>query len=106
MEVLDTTIALVALRYIAGGLSATVDDGEWVITSYLAVNAIIPPITDWLIAHLGRRNYFLLSIAVFTLASGLCGVATGWGNSSCPRAPGSCWRWSSAIEPGCAVGRL
>ncbi len=76
MEVLDTTIALVALRYIAGGLSATVDDGEWVITSYLAANAIILPITGWLSAHLGRRNYFLLSIAVFTLASGLCGIAT------------------------------
>ncbi|MGE5269336.1 MAG: DHA2 family efflux MFS transporter permease subunit [Thiohalocapsa sp.] len=75
MEVLDTTIAVVALRYIAGGLSATVDDGEWVLTSYLAANAIILPITGWLSAHLGRRNYFLLSIAVFTLASGLCGMA-------------------------------
>src|SRR4029077_17642598 len=74
-----TTIAVVALRYIAGGLSATVDDGEWVITSYLAANAIILPITGWLIAHLGRRNYFLLSIAVFTLASGLCGMATSLG---------------------------
>lgn len=79
MEVLDTTIAVVALRYIAGGLSATVNDGEWVITSYLAANAIILPITGWLIAHLGRRNYFLLSIAVFTLASALCGMATGLG---------------------------
>src|SRR4051794_34269513 len=76
MEVLDTTIAVVALRYIAGGLSATVSDGEWVITSYLAANAIILPITGWLIARLGRRNYFLLSIAVFTLASALCGMAT------------------------------
>jgi MFS transporter, DHA2 family, multidrug resistance protein len=76
MEVLDTTITLVALRYIAGGLSATVNDGEWVITSYLAANAIILPITGWLAAHLGRRNYFLLSIAVFTLASALCGMAT------------------------------
>ena len=79
MEVLDTTIAVVALRYIAGGLSATVDDGEWVITSYLAANAIILPITGWLSAHLGRRNYFLLSIAVFTLSSGLCGMATSLG---------------------------
>jgi DHA2 family multidrug resistance protein len=79
MEVLDTTIALVALRYISGGLSATVDDGEWVITSYLAANAIILPISGWLSAHLGRRNYFLLSIAVFTLASGLCGIATSLG---------------------------
>src|SRR5215469_5352163 len=79
MEVLDTTIAVVALRYIAGGLSATIDDGEWVLTSYLAANAIILPITGWLSAHLGRRNYFLLSIAIFTLASGLCGVAGSLG---------------------------
>jgi MFS transporter, DHA2 family, multidrug resistance protein len=76
MEVLDTTIAVVALRYIAGGLSATVDDGEWVITSYLAANAIILPITGWLAVRFGRRNYFLFSILVFTLASALCGMAT------------------------------
>ncbi len=75
MEVLDTTIANVALRYIAGGLSAAVTDSEWVITSYLAANAIILPISGWLSAHLGRRNYFMLSIAVFTLASALCGMA-------------------------------
>jgi MFS transporter, DHA2 family, multidrug resistance protein len=79
MEVLDTTIAIVALRYIAGGLSATVDDGEWVLTSYLAANAIVLPITGWLSAHLGRRNYFLLSIAVFTIGSALCGMATSLG---------------------------
>ena len=75
MEVLDTTIAVVALRYIAGGLSATVSDGEWVLTSYLAANAVILPITGWLSAHLGRRNYFLASIAIFTLSSLLCGLA-------------------------------
>src|SRR5580692_6589134 len=79
MEVLDTTVAVVALRYIAGGLSATVDDGEWVITSYLAANAIILPISGWLSARIGRRNYFLMSIAVFTLASGACGMATSLG---------------------------
>jgi DHA2 family multidrug resistance protein len=76
MEVLDTTIANVALRYIAGGLSAAVIDSEWVITSYLAANAVILPISGWLSARLGRRNYFLLSIGVFTLASALCGAAT------------------------------
>jgi DHA2 family multidrug resistance protein len=76
MEVLDTTIANVALRYIAGGLSAAVTDAEWVLTSYLAANATILPISGWLSAHLGRRNYFLLSIAVFTIASALCGMAT------------------------------
>ena len=79
MEILDTTIANVALRYIAGGLSATNDDSDWVMTSYLAANATILPITGWLSAHLGRRNYFLLSIAVFTIASGLCGMATSLG---------------------------
>jgi DHA2 family multidrug resistance protein len=79
MEVLDTTIANVALRYIAGGLSAAVIDAEWVLTSYLAANATILPITGWISARLGRRNYFLLSIAVFTIASGLCGMATSLG---------------------------
>src|SRR3954466_13453216 len=76
MEVLDTTIANVALRYIAGGLSAAVIDAEWVITSYLAANAFVLPIPGWLSEHFGRRNYFLLSITVFTIASGLCGMAT------------------------------
>jgi MFS transporter, DHA2 family, multidrug resistance protein len=76
MEVLDTTIANVALRYIAGGLSAAETDSEWVITSYLAANAIVLPISGWLGTRLGRRNYFLLSIGVFTLASALCGMAT------------------------------
>ena len=76
MEVLDTTIANVALRYIAGGLSAAVTDSEWVITSYLAANATILPISGWIAAHLGRRRYFLLSIAVFTFSSVLCGLAT------------------------------
>ena len=79
MEVLDTTIANVALRYIAGGISAAVTDSEWVITSYLAANAIILPISGWLAAHLGRRNYFLMSIAVFTISSVLCGMATSLG---------------------------
>jgi DHA2 family multidrug resistance protein len=79
MEVLDTTIANVALRYIAGGLSAAVVDAEWVLTSYLAANATILPISGWISARLGRRNYFLLSIAVFTIASVLCGMATSLG---------------------------
>ncbi|MBV8574570.1 MAG: DHA2 family efflux MFS transporter permease subunit, partial [Acetobacteraceae bacterium] len=54
-------------------------DSEWVLTSYLAANATILPITGWLSTHLGRRNYFLLSIAIFTIASGLCGMATSLG---------------------------
>src|ERR1700746_4031666 len=76
MEVVDTTIANVAQRYIAGGLSAAVSDSAWVITAYLAANPFVLPITGWLSVHFGRRNYFLLSIAVFTLASALCGMAT------------------------------
>src|SRR5580658_1972505 len=79
MEVLDTTIANVALRYIAGGLSAANVDSEWVITTYLASNAIILPISGWLALRLGRRNYFLASIAIFTLASALCGMAVSLG---------------------------
>src|ERR1700752_2659130 len=79
MEVLDTTIANVALRYIAGGLSAAVIDAEWVLTSYLAANATILPISGWLSARLGRRNYFLISIAMFTISSVLCGMATSLG---------------------------
>src|SRR5712664_2318730 len=76
MEVLDTTIANVALRYIAGGLSSAVTDSEWVVTSYLAANAIILPISGWIAARFGRRNYFLISIAMFTISSVLCGMAT------------------------------
>jgi len=75
MEVLDTTIANVAFRYIAGGLSAAEVDSEWVITSYLAANAVILPMSGWLALRLGRRNYFLASIAVFTVASAMCGMA-------------------------------
>ena len=74
--VVGTTIVGVARPYIAGGLSAPAADDEWVMTSYLAANAFILPITGWLSAHFGRRNYFLWSIAVFTIASGLCGMAT------------------------------
>ena len=76
MEVLDTTIANVALRYIAGGLSAAESDAEWVITSYLAANAVVLPISGWLSDRLGRRNYFIGSIALFTTASFFCGVAS------------------------------
>ncbi len=79
MEVLDTTIANVALRYIAGGLSAAQVDSEWVITSYLAANAVVLPMSGWLLTRLGRRNYFLLSMVGFTLSSLLCGLATSLG---------------------------
>lgn len=76
MGAVGTTIVGVARPYIAGGLSAPAADDEWVMTSYLAANAFILPVTGWLSAHFGRRNYFLWSIAVFTIASVLCGMAT------------------------------
>lgn len=71
-----TTFVGVARPYIAGGLSAPAADDLWVMTSYLAANAFILPITGWLSAHFGRRNYFLWSIAVFTISSVLCGLVT------------------------------
>jgi DHA2 family multidrug resistance protein len=64
MGVVGTTIVGVARPYIAGDLSAPAADDEWVMTSYLAANAFILPITGWLSAHFGRRNYFLLSNAI------------------------------------------
>ncbi len=76
MEVLDTSIANVALRYIAGGLSAAENDSEWVITSYLAANAAVLLLSGWLSSFLGRRNYYLGSVALFTLSSAACGFAT------------------------------
>jgi DHA2 family multidrug resistance protein len=79
MEVLDTSIANVALRYIAGGLSAAESDSEWVITSYLAANASVLLLSGWLSAYFGRRNYYLASLLVFTVSSALCGMATSLG---------------------------
>ena len=65
MEVLDTSIANVALDHIAGGLSVSNDQATWVLTSYLVANAIIIPISGWLTTAIGRKRYFLLSIALF-----------------------------------------
>jgi len=75
MEVLDTSIANVALPHIAGNLGASQDQGTWVLTSYLVSNAIILPVGAWASSVIGRRNFFLLCIVVFTIASFLCGIA-------------------------------
>ncbi|OSS42936.1 Inner membrane component of tripartite multidrug resistance system [Desulfurella amilsii] len=75
MEVLDTSVANVALPHIAGSLSVTVTDSTWVLTSYLAANAIILPITGWLSQKIGRKRYFIGSIVLFTLSSALCGLS-------------------------------
>jgi len=75
MQVLDTSIANIALPHIAGSLSATTDQATWVLTSYLVSNAIILPMTGWLGNHFGRKRVFISCIGMFTLASILCGMA-------------------------------
>ncbi len=75
MEVLDTSIANVALPHIAGNLGASTDQGTWVLTSYLVSNAIVLPAGAWASSVIGRRNFFLSCIALFTVASFLCGIA-------------------------------
>jgi DHA2 family multidrug resistance protein len=75
MEVLDTSIANVALPHIAGSLGASTNQGTWVLTSYLVSNAIVLPIGAWASSIIGRRNFFLLCIVIFTVASFLCGAA-------------------------------
>ena len=79
MEVLDTSVATVALPHIAGTLSATTDEATWVLTSYLISNAIVLPTSGWLGNRFGRRRYQLASVLVFTLASMLCGASTSLG---------------------------
>jgi DHA2 family multidrug resistance protein len=75
MEVLDTSIANVALPHLAGDLGASNDESTWVLTSYLVSNAIVLPMTGWLATTFGRKRLFLLCIALFTLTSLLCGIA-------------------------------
>src|ERR1700681_774826 len=75
MEVLDTSIANVALPHIAGNLGASTDESTWVLTSYLVSNAIVLPITGWLVGIFGRKQFFLICITLFTLSSLLCGIA-------------------------------
>ena len=75
MEVLDTTVVNVSLPHIAGSLSASVDESTWVLTSYLVANAIVLPLTGWLGSFFGRKRLLMSSVAGFTAASILCGLA-------------------------------
>jgi DHA2 family multidrug resistance protein len=75
MEVLDTTIANVALRYIAGGLGVSEDEASWVVTTYLVSNAIILTASAFLAKKIGRKTFFLICLALFTASSVLCGIA-------------------------------
>lgn len=75
MEVLDTSIANVALPHIAGSLGASFDQSTWVLTSYLVANAIVLPMGAWAASVIGRKNFFMLCIVIFTISSFLCGIA-------------------------------
>jgi len=79
MEVLDTSIANVALPYMAGNLGASNDQSTWVLTSYLVSNAIILPMTGWLAGALGRKRFFMACLSIFTISSLLCGFAPSLG---------------------------
>ncbi len=76
MVVLDTAIANVSLRYIAGSLAISVDESTWVVTTYLIANAVVLPISGWLSNVIGRKRFYMLCVAVFTVASLLCGLAS------------------------------
>ena len=75
MEILDTSVANVALPHIAGGLSAGQDESTWVLTSYLVSNAIILPLSGWISSMIGRKRFYMTCVALFTLSSLLCGLA-------------------------------
>ena len=80
MEVLDTSVANVALPHIAGNLSAGVDESTWVLTSYLVSNAIVLPLTGWFSTMFGRKRFYMTCVVIFTISSMLCGLAPslGW----------------------------
>jgi MFS transporter, DHA2 family, multidrug resistance protein len=75
MELLDTSIANVSLPYIAGGLGRSYDEVTWILTTYLVANAVILPMSAWLSRVLGRKNYYLACVALFTITSFFCGIA-------------------------------
>ncbi len=79
MEVLDTSIANVALPYMAGSLGASTDESTWILTSYLVSNAIVLPISGWFAGVFGRKRFFMICLAVFTASSMLCGIAPSLG---------------------------
>ncbi len=95
MEVLDTSIANVALPHIAGNLSATTDEATWVLTSYLVSNAIVLPATGWLGIRFGRKRFLMVCIAMFSVASATCGAA-----------PTLAWLIVARIIQGAAGGAL
>jgi DHA2 family multidrug resistance protein len=80
MELLDTSIANVALPHIAGGLAVSYDESTWVLTSYLVANAVVLPLSAWLSRVFGRKNYYMTCVALFVTSSFLCGIAPNLGS--------------------------
>ena len=79
MELLDTSIANVALPHVAGGLAVSYDESTWVLTSYLVANAVVLPLSAWLSRVFGRKNYYMTCVALFVVSSFLCGIAPNLG---------------------------
>jgi DHA2 family multidrug resistance protein len=79
MEVMDTSVAAVSVPYIAGSLSSTYDQAEWVLTSYLVANAVMLPTSIWFSQRFGRKRYLMFSVLLFTIASFACGIAPSLG---------------------------
>ena len=79
MEVLDTTIANVSLRHIAGGLGASQDESTWILTSYLVSNAIVLPVSGWLSTLIGRKRFYMICVGLFTVSSFACALAPNLG---------------------------
>jgi DHA2 family multidrug resistance protein len=79
MEVLDTAIANVSLPHMAGSLSVSQDEATWVLTSYLVSNAVVLPVSGWFAVRLGRKRFYMISVALFTVSSFLCGIAPNLG---------------------------
>ncbi len=79
MVVLDTAIANVSLRYIAGSLAASVDESTWIVSTYLIANAVVLPASGWLSNVVGRKRFYMICVAVFTVSSLLCGLAPSLG---------------------------
>ena len=92
MVVLDTAIANVSLRYIAGSLAASVDESTWVVTTYLIANAVVLPASGWLSNVVGRKRFYMICVALFTISSLFCGLAPNLPRADLLSHPAGPWR--------------
>ncbi len=98
MELVDTSIVNVALSQMSGSLGVTIEDIAWVITSYAIANVIIIPMTGFLAAYFGRKNYYVFSMILFTVASWLCGTSTGLVGTGVLAFHSGYWRWCFVVD--------